>query len=112
MPEIVFVHFLIYGPALSSLGTRQLRCYENWAARTHGLERWQRDERTVLRCDESSDAPSTVDAVVVNFSGSDATRWTLSYSPLRRYEINCHVNDIPPSVATDSRHQLTRVAHW
>ena len=36
----------------------------------------------MLRCDESSNTPATVDVVAVNFSSSDATRLTLSYSPL------------------------------
>ena len=66
----------LFGHEAASL-LRELGC-----THTIRLERWQGDQRTVLRCDESSNTPA-VDAVAVNFRSSDATSLTLSYHPLK-----------------------------
>jgi transcriptional regulator with GAF, ATPase, and Fis domain len=66
----------LFGHEAASL-LRELGC-----THTIRLERWQGEERILLRCDESSNNPATIDAVSVSFGSTDDARLTLSYFPL------------------------------
>jgi len=66
----------LFGHEAASL-LRELGC-----THTIKLESWKGGERTVLRCDESSNTPAIGEPVAINFSSSDEARLTLSYYPL------------------------------
>ena len=95
----------LFGHEAASL-LRELGC-----THTIRLERWQGDERTVLRCDESSNTPA-VDVVAVNFRGSDAASLTLSYHPLNDTKSIVTSMTFLRVLRQILRHQLTRFDHW